>query len=275
MAVAFIPFAFPGVAPGPREIRCFFQIRTPHDAEASPPGESPENVWSGGNISFDVGDDPLRVAANRKDLLARLSANGAREICELRQVHGDRLVFDPAPAPFVEPSVLPEADGMATDRPGRALLIKTADCQPVLLAHARGACIAALHVGWRGNRIGFLGRAVSELCRNYGVRAEDFYAVRGPSLGPAAAEFVNYNAEWGPEFDAWHDPAAHVMNLWRLTRDQLVAAGLREERIFGLDLCTHTLAEAFFSYRRRRVCGRQTGIIMIAEAANATGAAAC
>lgn len=38
-----------------------------------------------------------------------------------------------------------DGDGLATSRPGLGLLIKTADCQPVLLAHRSGRHIAALH----------------------------------------------------------------------------------------------------------------------------------
>jgi hypothetical protein len=53
------------------------------------------------------------------------------------------------------------------------------------------------------------------------------------------------------------------MDLWRLTRDQLLQAGVRSENIFGLDLCTYEQKETFFSYRRDRQCGRQAGLIWI------------
>jgi copper oxidase (laccase) domain-containing protein len=58
------------------------------------------------------------------------------------------------------------------------------------------------------------------------------------------------------------------MDLWRLTRDQLMNAGVPEHQIFGLDLCTLTMEETFFSYRKAcaspvRDTGRQCGIIWI------------
>jgi copper oxidase (laccase) domain-containing protein len=53
------------------------------------------------------------------------------------------------------------------------------------------------------------------------------------------------------------------MNLWELTRHQLAEAGLAPERIFGLDLCTKSREEDFFSYRRDKTTGRQAGIIWI------------
>ena len=117
MALSFIPFAFPG-APG---VRCAFQTR---DWGVS------EGPYGGGNIAYTVGDDPLRVSANRLDLAASLEL---AEIAELDQIHGDTLVFDPPPSPlerFVEPPAFPKGDGLATDKPGIGLIIKTADCQP-------------------------------------------------------------------------------------------------------------------------------------------------
>ena len=101
------------------------------------------------------------------------------------------------------------------------------------------------------------------MCERYQTRPEAFFAVRGPSLGPAAAEFVNYDTEWGPDFAAWRDARRQTVDLWRLTRAQLIRAGLREERVFGLDLCTFSLPERFFSYRRDPHCGRQAALIAI------------
>ena len=151
MALSFIPFAFPG-APG---VRCAFQTR---DWGVS------EGPYGGGNIAYTVGDDPLRVSANRLDLAASLEL---AEIAELDQIHGDTLVFDPPASPlerFVEPPAFPKGDGLATDKPGIGLIIKTADCQPVLVAHKEGRHIAAFHIGWRGNRLRFLQSGIAAFC---------------------------------------------------------------------------------------------------------------
>jgi len=169
-------------------------------------------------------------------------------------------VFEPN-ATDASADPMQEADGMATSRPGLGLLIKTADCQALLLAHASGRHVAALHVGWRGNRVDYPGKGVREFCARYGLNPAELSAVRGPSLGPAAAEFVNFTAEWGPKFLPWFDTGRQTMDLWRLTRHQLEAAGLLPERIFSLDLCTYSLPDILFSYRRDKQCGRQGSVI--------------
>ena len=78
-----------------------------------------------------------------------------------------------------------------------------------------------------------------------------------------ALDLNNFDTEWGAEFADWFDRSQKTMNLWELTRSQLQEAGLRHDRIFGLDLCTWSLPERFFSFRRERVCGRQASVIWI------------
>lgn len=254
MGVSWIPFAFPGLP----WVRCAFQTRRRPDALDVTSAKSVEKyALDHGNISFEVGDDSQRVGANREALRAAL---GFEVWQELKQVHGPAMVFDPADHDIAAPGRV-EADGLATARRGQCLVIKSADCQPLLLAHRSGQFIAALHVGWRGNRIGFPATGVAAFCAQYSLDPAEILAVRGPSLGPAASEFLNFSSEWGEEFLPYYAPETRTVNLWRLTDDQLASAGLRVENIFNLDLCTYELPELFFSYRRDKHCGRQASLI--------------
>lgn len=253
MELICLPFVFPGLG----AVRCAFQTRL---AAGSVPGTQP-GPYSWGNVVFSSDVEEGEVLANRRTLKRQL---GFAHWQECRQVHGDAVLFDPQPADYSQAGEQ-EADGLATATPGQALVIKTADCQPLLLAHESQKYVAALHVGWRGNRMNFPQSGVRAFCRHYGLEPGECYAVRGPSLGPGASEFVNYELEWGPEYAAYFDPQRRIMDLWRLTRDQLLQAGLREERIFALDMCTYELHDYFFSYRREKAGGRQASFIWIAE----------
>ncbi len=251
--VGLIPFAFPGIA----GVGCAFQRRLSPAPYAD-------------TVSLSGCPDTLtrdRAAGNRRQLIHQCGLNG---FAELRQVHGDVTVFDPDP---VDPDRDPgrEGDGLATERPGLGLLIKTADCQPVLLAHGSGRYVAALHVGWRGNRLEYPVSGLRAFCDHYGLDARDVHAVRGPSLGPAAARFTAFDSEWGERYRPWYNALTQTMNLWRLTRDQLIQGGIAPEHIYGLDLCTFSLPETFFSYRRVRNCGRQASLIWIGPKSGQTG----
>lgn len=250
-AIAFFPFEFadiPGVA-------CAFTSR--RGGVSVPPHDS-------ANISFEVGDDEHAVRENRRLLSERLGLTGW---CECIQVHGDKIHFDPTPAEYDDEPEL-EGDGMTTTTPGVGLVIKTADCQPLLLAHRSGKHVAALHVGWRGNKAKFPLTGVRAFCKKYDLKPQDIFAVRGPSLGPAKSEFVDFDNDFGPGFQKYLNSTAMTMDLWRLTRDQLMKAGVPEAQISGMDMCTMEQEDNFFSYRRScastdKETGRQAGVIWI------------
>lgn len=252
-AIAFFPFSFPDI-PG---VKCAFTSR--RGGVSEPPHDS-------ANLSYEVGDDPSRVAQNRRLIHDRLELSGW---CECKQVHGDAMHFDAAPSAPEDETVL-EGDGLTTATPGHGLVIKTADCQPLLLAHRSGKYVAGLHVGWRGNQCRFPATGVQRFCERYGLQPKDVFAVRGPSLSPAAAEFVNFQTDFGPGFEEYFNTDTQTADLWRMTRDQLMAAGLPEENIHSMDLCTMGLDDTFFSYRKacaspEKATGRQAGIIWIQE----------
>lgn len=216
------------------------------------------------NVTCAFGFAPAH-SGDAASLVASLRQGGLTAIAARRQVHGDGLDFEPAPLePGADPTV--EGDGMACQARGLGLAIRTADCQPVLLAHNGGRFVAALHVGWRGNRCNFPGSAVARLCRHYACQPGEILAVRGPSLGPDKAEFVNFDLEWGPQFEPWLDRAAMTMDLWGLTRAQLLAAGLKERNIHGIDICTASNPQMFCSWRRNRDKCRQTNVIWLGHA---------
>lgn len=229
----FIPFAFPGLP----DVRCVFTTRLAGTL----------------SLSGKTGEERGAVIAARRSLCGELGLDAWSEV---RQVHGDTLVLNPDIAPVdAEPGV--EADGLATDRRNHALAVKTADCQPILLAHPAGP-VAAVHAGWRGNSLRFPESAVATFCREYRLDPVDVHAVRGPSLG--YAEFLNFAHEWPTDFAPWYDRETRCMDLWSLTRRQLGDAGLRAKNIHSLDLCTYSCNALFFSHRRKD-SGRQMALV--------------
>ncbi|MBQ7585728.1 MAG: laccase domain-containing protein [Desulfovibrionaceae bacterium] len=244
-----IHFMFPKVP----SVHVLFLLRNPDDI-------SQDDPYSGGNISYDVGDDPAKVTQYRQQIIANYASLGLKTILDVRQVHGEEVIFEPEKENL---SVL-TGDGLATKAPHQGLLIKTADCQPLLICDLSGQHILALHIGWRANLANFIAKAIPKFCHKYDLTPKSLLAVRGPSLSPIQAQFKNYQKEW-PEnlLKTYFDYEHLTMNLWALTRDQLEAAGLKRANIFSLDLCTQTNPHCF-SYRRDKTCGRQGGLIWLA-----------
>jgi len=208
------------------------------------------------NVSLAVGDRRESVAENLDRMRQAL---GLARLASAAQVHGGRAAVITSPDQ-ARLSNIPGMDILVTTVPGLGLLIKQADCQAVMLYDPVNRVVANVHCGWRGQVLNVLGEAVRLLESRFGTRPADLYAAVGPSLGPCCAEFRNFRREFPPGLWTYQVRPTYF-DLWRLSLDQLAAAGLLPTRLDLAGLCTRCGADDFYSYRRDRVTGRQGAII--------------
>ncbi len=218
-------------------------------------GVSPEPYHSL-NLSFAVGDRRGLVVHNRALVQQAL---GLEALVSATQVHGCResLVTAGIAAPEEE---IPDADILFTLQSGLGLVIKQADCQAVMFYDPVRRVAANVHCGWRGQVRNILRETVERLRERFGSHAEDLVAAISPSLGPCCAEFRNFRREFPPGLWSYQVRPTYF-DLWALSRDQLLAAGLRPQQIDIAGLCTRCRGDLFFSYRRERRTGRQGAVI--------------
>lgn len=183
-----------------------------------------------------------------------LRVPGVDRFASVKQVHGVALREASNPEPE-------EADGLFTDEPGLGLIIRAADCQPIMIAHKSGRFIMALHAGWRGLRAEFPRLAIDEFCRFYSIKPIDLAAVRGPSLG--CARFSNFMEEWGVEWLPWYDAGAKTVNLWNLCRWQLRESGVPDASIYAIDVSPFDNPDYFYSWRKDKTSLRQANLVWI------------
>jgi YfiH family protein len=213
------------------------------------------------NLSFSVGDDPQKVIHNRARVLKTLSL---QVVQSLKQIHGkDTVVI--SEALNVDPSSSPEnhsGDILMTRVPGQGLMIKQADCQSLLFYDPGHRAIANIHCGWRGNVSNVIGEAVRQMHITYGTESSDLKVGLGPSLGPCCAQFINYQKEIPEEY--WtYQVRPYYFDLWCLSRDQLLAAGVLEDNIEIAGICTSCHTDHFFSYRKEKITGRFATLIAL------------
>jgi polyphenol oxidase len=220
--------------------------------------------FDGMNLSLGVGDDPPAVAANRRRM-HRLTGGGVH--IYTRQNHGATIrVIDRSAKRRAETIQTPRepADALVTDVPGVRLLIQTADCQAVMLFDPGKRVVANIHCGWRGSAGNIIGHTVRRMAAQFGCDPGRMTAAIGPSLGPCCAEFINYQKEL-PQ-DLW--PFRVGMNhfdFWRISRHQLVAAGLPDVHVHHAAICTRCNPHLFYSYRAARKTGRFAALIGLDE----------
>ena len=220
-------------------------------------GES-NGGYARANYGDRCGDAPASVERNRQLLGDTLQL--AKSPLWLRQVHGVEVhVDDPGTAIAGGP---PQADACIVRSGGRAAVVLTADCLPILLASTVADEVAAIHAGWRGLVAGVIEKTVQKLNCTSNLRAW-----LGPAIGPRAFEV-------GPEvrraFVDQHSGAASCFvqgqgdrwfaDLYGLARQRLAALGI--SAVSGGEHCTFSAAQDFHSFRRDgAVSGRMATLI--------------
>ncbi len=211
-------------------------------------GGASSGVFAGLNCGPGSTDQTDIVTINRRRVADALDV-APDHLLTLSQVHSARVVV--ADVPF---QARPDADAMVTTRPGLALGVLTADCQPVLFADPAAGVIGAAHAGWRGVANGVLEATVDAMER-LGARRGRIIAVIGPTISQPAYEV-------GPEFFALFvdENTSNAQFFIAGTGDRylfdLPAFGLHRLRRAGVGHaewtrhCTYSDADRFYSFRR-------------------------
>lgn len=153
--------------------------------------------------------------ANREAFLTSVAGTkGATRMLWAQQCHGDTIFVYRPDDPF--PSLpLPNTDAFITSAKEVGLLVKIADCQPILLYDPTRRIVGAVHSGWRGSIKNILGKTVQRMEGEFGVNPQDVYVAIGPSLGPCCATFSNPDQELPPEI-LKHRRDEKRIDFWRL-----------------------------------------------------------
>jgi len=222
------------------------------------------------NLASSGGEDPETVEANI-DIVVRAFASGsaasgggvrrsretpAPRVALMRQVHGAEVVVVGAPAAGV-----PTCDALVTVTRGVTLMVRVADCAPVLLADVERNVVGAAHAGRAGMVAGVLANTVSAM-RVLGAR--DITAWVGPHVCGRCYEVPEQMraevARAVPEAYAetsWGTPA---VDIGRGVRAQLDGLGAW---VVDATRCT-VEDEDLFSYRRQGTeSGRLAGLIRV------------
>lgn len=184
--------------------------------------------------------------------LSRLMKTAEEQLVRVSQVHGRTVLIV---TPEVAPPAAAEADAIVCTDPSRAVVVRVADCVPILVADRKHRVVAAIHAGWRGSCAG-IARAAIEAIEQLGVPAADLVATIGPSMGPCCYQvddtvriaFLGMT----PDAAAWFaedGPGHWRLDLWRANADQLIAAGVPEASITTMGICTGDDRERCWSHR--------------------------
>jgi YfiH family protein len=170
----------------------------------------------------------------------------------LNQVHSDAVRFIGK-----APQKIMKGDAMITELPSLLLIIRTADCLPLLIVDESRLAISAVHCGWRGTSRRLVERVVQSMKDRCGCRPSRLLVAIGPCIGQECYEvgedvFQSFRKEGLPlDFFQAHPRRRkkYLFDLRRANLDQLMKQGVKPENVFSVDLCTHC-EQSLPSFRR-------------------------
>ncbi len=210
--------------------------------------------WNTLNTSITVGDDPRRV---RENLLRAFQALGRpfQSRYDTWLVHGARVVQAPLPRGRRMPPL--QADAIITHSPQVTLLMRFADCLPILVYEPHRRVLGMAHAGWRSTAQGVAMALVEALVQAYDARPTDMVAVLGPTIGPDHYEVgpevhQAMLAAFGEEAETWFRSRGDrfTLDLWEANAWQLRQVGVGTVRTSGL--CTACDTDRWFSHRAEK-----------------------
>jgi len=222
-----------------------------------------EAPWNSLNLGASIGDDAAAVRENHRRMYQAAAVNAAGAYsCWL--VHSvDTLVLGPR-----SNGQLQKADAIITNLPDRPLVMRYADCVPLLLYDRSKRAIGLGHAGWRGTVQGMAANMVRMLRATYACRPEDIAALLGPAI---SARNYEVGEEVVTQAEAYFGAAAGLIwrepstgrphfDLWQANRLDFARCGVKNVKI--LDICTYENTEDFYSHRAEKGRTGRFGVVI-------------
>jgi len=223
-----------------------------------------QGSFSSLNLAESGADDMAAVEENIRRVTEAFTGTTAGQrpaplVARMHQVHGADVAV--ADATFLSLGRPPASDGLVSTTPGVVLMVRVADCVPVLLADVATGVIGAAHAGRPGMVAGIVPATVQRM-RSLG--AQEIVAWVGPHVCGSCYEVPDaMRAEIAaivPQAyseTSWGTPA---LDVGAGVRAQLGAEGVN---VIDADRCTIEDTDLFSHRRQKAGSGRLAGLVWV------------
>ncbi|MBT3355940.1 peptidoglycan editing factor PgeF [bacterium] len=223
------------------------------------------------NLSLFNAKKPEVVIAKRKKLAKKVGVS-IEELVFAQQIHGDNVFIakkdDCGSGVFKKESAIRNTDAFISKEKKVCIVILVADCVPILLFDKEKKVIAAVHAGWKGTLQEIVAKTIKKMKKDFHCKSENILAGMGPSIGSCHFEvkkdvFDKFRKAFGNYNEALMQGKKRMfIDLWELNKQQLLQAGLLEEKIEIMEKCTVCEDDKFFSARRGQKGRFVVGIVL-------------
>ncbi len=158
---------------------------------------------------------------------------------------------------------IPHVDGFITDKENVFIVIKSADCTPILVYAKNKPLVGGCHSGREGTRKGIIKNLIKQMLTDYNLSPSDLVVMIGPAIN---ARNYQVSLEIYNEFIASSklDQDYRKIDMQKVIINDLIQMGIREENIISSQICTYENMD-YNSYRRDKTPERQLSIIGISN----------
>lgn len=207
--------------------------------------------WTTLNLGGTVGDERANVIENRKRLFTVMERD-VNSIFDVWQVHSADVILTNSPRPLNDPHQ--KGDAIVTNNPNITLVMRFADCVPILLHDPVKGVIGLVHAGWQGTVKKVVQRAVEKMVDQYDCLPEDIFAGIGPSIGPdhyqigtdVASQITAVFGDLSGDLLLPTNGSIHL-NLWKANGILLEQSGIHH--IEMAEICTACDLDRWYSHR--------------------------
>ena len=204
--------------------------------------------WDSLNLGGTVGDDPSQVKGNQEILLKSLGCR-PEQLVQVGQIHSANVIVANNPMDAIY-----QGDAIISDTPGLLLLMRFADCVPILFVDPVNNAVGIAHAGWQGTVKQVSFHTVRAMETNFGTNPSDLFTAIGPSIGPdhytVGADVIerveDVYADKSDEILIKDDDGVKL-DLWKANKISLRRAGVRNVEVS--EICTGCNTEDWYSHR--------------------------
>jgi len=207
--------------------------------------------WDTLNLGGNLGDPRENIIENRRRIFAAME-RPVESLFDVWQVHSNVVICSEVPRPLDAPHQ--KADAIVTGNPKVTLLMRFADCVPIMLYDARHHVVAMVHAGWKGTVLKVVVETLEAMREHYHSLPEDILAGIGPSIGPDHYPVGEDVVRWVQgAFGAMADQVLFQrdgrihLDLWQANALLLKSHGVEQVEIAGL--CTACDTGHWYSHR--------------------------
>ncbi|WP_160693084.1 peptidoglycan editing factor PgeF [Clostridium sp. C2-6-12] len=187
-------------------------------------------------------------------------------IVYLKQIHSDKILVYKHNEKSIKDE---EGDAIITNEKNVIIGVFTADCVPIILVDEENSVAAAIHSGWKGTFESITFKAIEKMKAEFKTNEKNLKAYIGAHIRKCCYEvseelklkFIEKKASIDNEelFEGRN------LNLEACIIDDLHRAGVFDQNIYSINLCTHCCEEIkLHSYRKSQgAYGRMFAFIIL------------